>query len=247
MIVFDEKKYAEKMLKKGFFTKNKNVYELHILAKYYFYIGKTKDEVKELLTKFCNKYVEYFNMDEWYGVINRTISTASRGNLVTDKHVDITKSELDTIQTLKDIREQKLAFALLVLYKFYNYKRFKVTLEDLFNISDLLSYNSETRLRLLHSLTSQGIIDIDMRGRRWVSFSEKESESFIIRIKDFDCFIYEYYLFLKLDGFMSCTNCNKATVYYYNKQYCPNCKDEIRKETWRKSKSKSRKSLSTGL
>jgi len=235
LIVFDEKIYAENMIKKGFHTKNKNVYELHILAKYYFYIGKEKEVVKDLLIKFCEKHIEYFNIDEWYGVINRTISVANKGHLVTGKSVDITKNELETIQQLEDIREQKLAFTMMVLYKFYDCKRFKVTIKDLFELSDVTTINTDTKLKLLHSLTFKGLIDIDMRGRRWVKFSN-ENNKVEIKINNFEQFIYEYYLYTGFKDFTNCIICNKAIKKSINciKKYCNKCSEEERRKRQKK-------------
>ena len=245
MIIFDEKKYAEAMLKRGFSTKNKNVYELNILAKYYFYIGKSKQEVKELIITFCEKYIDYFNMDEWYGIINRTISSASRGKLTTGKSVEITKAELETIQQLSNIKEQKLAFTMLVLYKFYDCRKFKVTLKDLFELSDLTTINTDTKLKLLHSLTSQELIDIDMRGRRWVKFNDENSNVKIV-ISNFENFIYEY---LKFTGetISNCKLCNKAfktpgKIQASNpKKYCEECAIEQKRRSKRRWKNRSRK------
>lgn len=230
MIIFDEKRYAEALLKNGFATKNKNVYELNILAKYLFYKGFKEDIVKQRLIKFCEKHLEHFNIDEWYKVINTTVSYAKNGNLKTDKEVNITEKELEIIKDLDTLREQKLTFVMLVLYKFYNYNKFTVSLEDLFTLSELTTINSKTRLQLLHKLTSKGLIDINMKGRRWVKFAEKKSDP-MITIKTFENFIWEYLFYIGEGKYKRCEECNLNLVKMniHNHSYCEYCRIEIKK------------------
>lgn len=223
MIIFDEKRYAETMLKKGFATKNKNVYELNILAKYLFFNGLNEDVVKQRLIKFCEKHLEHFSIDEWFKVINTTISYAKNSKLKTDKEVYITEKELCTIKNLDTLSEQKLAFVMLALYKFYNYNKYTISLEDLFTLSELTTINSKTRLQLLHKLTSKGLVDINMRGRRWVKFAEKKGSEVII-IKDFDDFIWEYLYYIGDDNFKKCMECKKSIRFKgKNNKYCSKC------------------------
>lgn len=239
MIIFDEKKYAEKLIKKGFTTKNRNVYELHILAKYYFSEGNDEFKVKELLIKFCEKYIEHFNMDEWYKIINNTVYSAKKNKLVTNKEVHITEKELQCIGQLEKLNEQKVAFTLLVLYKFYNYKKFEVSIEDLYRLCKL-TINSKTKLEILQSLTAKELVDITMGGKRWAKFAEKKGIP-VITIRNFDDFIYEYLRYIGEDGYSGCEVCDKAIKLTNNKKkYCKECgfdKEKVRKrEVWHKMK-----------
>lgn len=223
MIIFDEKKYAEEMLKKGFKTKNKNVYELNILAKYLFYKGLNEDDVKQRIIKFCEKHIDHFSIDEWYKLVNNTVSYAKKGTLNTSKEVHITENELEVIKSLECLREQKLTFVMLVLYKFYNYNKFTVSLEDLFTLSELSTINSKTRLQILHRITSRDLIDINTRGRRWVKFAEKNSTS-TIAIKNYENFIWEYLCYIGEGKFKNCKDCNKVIkITTGNILYCKNC------------------------
>ncbi|RYI30594.1 hypothetical protein EVU96_09265 [Bacillus infantis] len=229
MIIFDEKKYAELMLKKGFQTKNKNVYELNILAKYLHAKYESDVKVKNELVVFCEKYLEHFNKDEWYKIVNKTLTSAKRKNIVTDKEVLIMKEELDIITEIEDIREQQVAFVLLVLYKFYDYKKFEVIIEDLYRLAKL-NLNSKTKLKLLQSLTSKDLIDITMGGKRWVKFAVKIGEA-VISIKDFDDFVYEYLRYIEMDGYTGCEKCNKAIKLTSNrKKHCKNCQQSLRRD-----------------
>ena len=234
MIIFDEKRHAEEILKKGFKTKNKTVFETFILAKYYFHIGIDESKVKQKIIKFYEKFQEDFNLDEYYKVINRTINYARNSKLKTDKEVQITQTELEVIQSLDNLREQKLAFVMLVLYKFHNFNKYTISLENLFTLSDLTTINSKTRLQLLHKLTSKGFIDINTRGQRWVKFAEKKSNQ-IVLIRNFDNFIWEYLNYIGEGKFKRCEECNvliKKSTNHKN-LYCHNC-SKIKQREWDK-------------
>jgi predicted DNA-binding transcriptional regulator len=230
VIIFDEKKYAEKMLRQGYLTRHKNVYELYILSKYYFHQGLTKEDVKCKIVEFCKAHDKHFTLDEWYKIINKTVNFASKNKLITGKEVTITQKELDTIKKLDNLNEQKVAFVMLVLYKFYDYKKFEVKIEDLYRLCKL-NLNSKTKLEILHSLTSKGLIDIAMGGKRWVKFADKKGTPVIV-IKNFDDFIYEYLRHIgEKIGVCSKENCGKLfKITGKNHKMCRECWKEHRKE-----------------
>lgn len=223
----------------GYLTKHKNVYELNILSKYFFHKGKTEEEVKYEVVKFCKKYDKHFNIEEWFKIINKTIKIAKHGQFITGKVVYITENELSYISKLEKLNEQKIAFTLLTLYKFYDYKKFEVSLEDLFKLCKL-NLNSKSKLSLLQSLTSKGLIDINMGGKRWVTFAEKQGNT-LIEIKNFDDFIYEYHKYLGEKSISNCELCKKAIKLTSNrKKYCHNCRKEKERTQWRENKRKLR-------
>lgn len=241
MIIFDEKLYAEELLRKGFKTKNKNVYELNILCKYFFYEELDENEVKKKLVKFCEKHVEYFDIDEWYKIINNTIRSAKQGTLKTGKEVNITQKELDTIQSIEGLREQKVAFTLLVLYKFYDCNKFNVVIEDIYRLSEVTTINRKTKLQILYKLTQAKLIDIDMRGRRWVKFAESDENS-TLTISNYDDFIWEYLHYIRVGKYKRCVECKENLFKVTNgfKKYCKRCQYELDKMHKRNWKMKSR-------
>lgn len=228
MIIFDEKKYAENMLKKGFMTNHKNVYELLILSKYYYAEGLQHDEVKSKVVEFCEKQVDFFSIEEWYKIINKTVDIAKKSKFTTGVKVEIKKNELDIIQQLEKLNEQKLAFVMLVLYKFYGCRKFEVSIEDLYRLCKL-NINSKSKLELLQSLTSKELIDINMGSKRWVKFAEKDGET-IIHISDFDDFIFEYLKYIGEGKYGNCEACGKIIKYYNTKKYCKECSKQRKKE-----------------
>lgn len=217
------------MLNKGYLTKHKHIYELYILSKYYFHTGLEKEDVKQQVIDFCNKYEEHFSIDEWYKIINNTVNKASKSKFISGKEVSITKKELETIKQLDNLNEQKVAFVMLVLYKFYGFKKFEVSIEDLYKQCKL-NLNSKTKLGILHSLTANGLIDIAMGGLRWVKFADKKGKSEII-INDYDNLIYHYLKYIG-DKIGVCSNecCKKLYVITGNNhKMCRECWKDYRR------------------
>lgn len=232
------------MLKKGFMTNHKNVYELLILSKYYYAEGLQHDEVKSKVVEFCEKYVDFFSIEEWYKIINKTVDIAKKSKFTTGIKVEITKNELDIIQKLEKLNEQKLAFVMLVLYKFYGYRKFEISIEDLYRLCKL-NINSKTKLELLQSLTSKELIDINMGSKRWVKFAEKDGDT-IITITNFDDYIFEYLKYIGEGKYGNCEECRKIIKLTSNrKSHCTDCWKIHRNEYQKKiMRNKRRKNVS---
>jgi hypothetical protein len=228
LIIFDEKKHAETMLREGFTTKNRIVTEMKILSKYFFSKGFDDTDVKDKLVAFCEKHQDYFNNAEWYKIINKTLGIAKKSKLVTGREVKITQAELDTITSLPSLNEQRLAFVLLVLYKFYNKRKFQISLVDLFSLCKI-SVNSKTKMKLPHSLTSKGLIDINLYGKRWVNFVNDDSEV-VIHIRKFDDLIYYYLNYIGEGKYKYCCICDG--IFYLSNNRQTKCR-QCAKESWR--------------
>lgn len=72
--VFNEKTYAEKIMKYGFLS-YKIQFELKILAKYFKFVEeKPPKEVKEALIAFCERFMHGFNLNIHYSLINSTMN-----------------------------------------------------------------------------------------------------------------------------------------------------------------------------
>ncbi len=116
---------------------------------------------------------------------------------------------------------------MLVLYKFHNCNKFKVTLEDLFSLADI-KHNAEYRLKFLHQLTKKKLIDIDDQGKRIVKFSDDESEV-NITIKRFDNLILHYLYYLGEEKIKWCEECGENLIRIKNNKvkYCKVCARKI--------------------
>lgn len=241
MIIFDEKIYAEAMLKKGFLTQNKNVYELIILSKYLLHLGKNTEQIKQDIINFCEKYMSYYNKDSWGKTIESVIDKSKKYPLIHDKEILITQNELSKINSINNINKEKIVFVLLVIYKFYGYKKFRINREEMFRLAQVkVNYNA--KIKILKELTKNNFINIDDNGRRSISFAEKE-DIYIIIINNFNDFILEY-LKWKGESIKYCKVCGKPiklVIPNSKAKYCNDCAKDIQfnqKKEWDKNRRK---------
>jgi DNA-directed RNA polymerase subunit RPC12/RpoP len=140
--VFDEREYAEKMMREGFLSTNVK-FELRILAKYFFFEqNKPTKEIKDILNSFCEVWVPGFRKEIYYRLINAVLSYVERNNCkyITIDGVFISQEFVDYINNLNMSRDmKKILFTLGVwgeinaklcyskdfAYSYYNYRDLK--------------------------------------------------------------------------------------------------------------------------
>lgn len=121
MIILDEKKYAEKCLKNGLMD-SKPYYVLCLLAKYYYHhLGYRKKKITSLLLDYLSKYYPRYEFS-WQTTVEKITRKAGDYQLFEISGVKITKSEMETIQNIHNKVLERLAFTMLCLAKFYNFK-----------------------------------------------------------------------------------------------------------------------------
>jgi hypothetical protein len=118
MLIFDEYKYAVKLLNHGFEKFMSNI-DLTILAKYFRYIGKNEDQILVDLNNFCTKFNPDFNNVISDSNIKNAIKRSKKRLLIIPDPIPITQKEIDTIKVLKDFRSEKVLFVLLVVSKHF--------------------------------------------------------------------------------------------------------------------------------
>ena len=230
-IIFNEKLYAEKLLKQGFINQKRMFIDVLILAKYLFYIGKTKQQVKSDIIDFCKKHIEYFCYENHIEYIKEILSKASKSPLKFNT-VLITQKEFDTIKNINNPSIEKIAFVLLVIYKYYDCNSFRVNISELFNLAEVKLTNSHKQMAILQFLTKNNS-KAKRSGlyffKRRVVFSDTTNTG-LIEIENFDNLIYAY-LKLKGDRVTKCIVCNTFVLYGASKfKYCRDCYKLHRRE-----------------
>lgn len=146
--IYNEKEFAEQMLINGFLLKNKHLYELQVLTKYYNNVmGLDKAEIKEKLKDFCSKYYEGYMLEIHYKLINKALDIGMRKDniLLELDNVVVEKCEIDYILGL-DIEDdlKELLFSMLasgkIDKKFAEVKEYKVN--DMLSINAVDNYKS---------------------------------------------------------------------------------------------------------
>ena len=119
-IIMNEYTYAANLANKQEYTCNdlgrKPSATLNLLARYYREIGKTDDEIKELLSDFLSRCLkDKYKESKWIDSIFYQVLKSKKYTLKKVDRVDITKSEIEYIQTVKGKSRQKVLFTLFVL------------------------------------------------------------------------------------------------------------------------------------
>ena len=115
-IVFDEHEKAKEILKNGFETGKVTKYELSLVAKEYFLLGKTGKKLENALIEFCNKYSANFNEIIYADLISDAIKRAEKYELKKSSDIIITKKELDIIKSVP-YKYAKVLFTMVALAK----------------------------------------------------------------------------------------------------------------------------------
>jgi hypothetical protein len=245
---YNEEKYAEVLLEKGFQTKYFN-YELRILAKYYKYKGHKAKKRKELLYEFCEKFIPNFNKVKYFTKINSALRHGSKrdNQLLIINEIPITDEEVEYINGLEiDCMYKKVLFTLLVQNKIkkeictltygkaseFNYfggKNQKYQeIQQISKISSKYKINS-----IINYLDEKQLIEIRTRGKVNLLFIDKIpiSDNVVMNITTFDNIGYYLDWYNGDKKISSCIDCGKLIYAINNKiKYCKTCSKKHKKQ-----------------
>jgi len=248
LIKYNEKLYAERLLKEGFLTKY-IAYELKILVKYYKQEMKISAKQRKILIyEFCEKYIIEFNRVKYFKIINSALRYGSKGinKLIVINSIQVTDKEIEYINGL-EIEEhyKKVLFTLMIktklnkelcLQKFNNASKFnffggKVELykeiKQMSKIPDTYDINI-----IINYLSNMGYIDIRNRGRVNLLFIEniELSNDIVFEVNNFYNIGYYFDWFNGENGVIKCENegCEELVKKTgKNQKYCKECWKEI--------------------
>ena len=236
--IFDEKKYAEDMIFDHKVDRsNINAY-IFQLAKYNYFVENMDDDsnyhnIVDYLRKYCSMFAE----SDYCIKIEKIIKQVKKREYVKVNSIKIRQSELDFIKSLDNIRQEKLAFVLLCVAKYWDAVSDKnnhwVNSSDK-DIMQMANINT--------SIQRQSLMFAELRNAGFIRFSKKidnlnvqvcfmESGKTGMHIQDFRNLGYQY---MKHYGgqYFECVNCG-LTVKMQEpakgrpQKYCPNCAVEL--------------------
>lgn len=109
--------YARQIVKDGFITNNIK-YELTILAKYFKSLGLSKAEAKSRIIDICNRSIKEFYYEVYYPIIEGSINTGFKKELVQIDEISFYKEELNYVNSINvNYSVKKLMFGLLLIKK----------------------------------------------------------------------------------------------------------------------------------
>lgn len=187
------------------------------------------DAILEYMTKNCCDFYE----EKYFKIIYRNIASAKKYKFRNVAPVIITKSEIDKISTLNDIRKEKIAFVLLAVAKYYNNvsednnNRLYISISELFKLSRV-AIPCKERASYLHFAYEEGILSEHMfvgTNLKIVEFVSDDEPVMELNEDDYKELAYTY-LNYKNGGYKHCKKCGKLFKMHKNepgKLYCRDC------------------------
>lgn len=205
------------------------------LARYNYHVLCMKkednyDAILEYMTKNCTDFYE----EQYFKTIYRNIASAKKYKFRNVSPVIITKSEMDRIRDLNDIRKEKIAFVLLAVAKYYNNvsddnnNRMYISISNLFKIARV-AIPCKERAGYLHFAYQEGLlIEHSFVGTnlKVVGFIDNDGDPVMELTEDDYKELAYVYLNYKTGGYKHCKGCGK--LFKINKReparlYCKDC------------------------
>lgn len=238
---FDDKIDIENKINSNYVNQDNPEETIRDLARYnYHVLGMNKednyDAILEYMTKNCTDFYE----EKYFKIIYRNISSAKKYKFRSVEPVKITRTEIDKIIALNDIRKEKIAFVLLSVAKYYNNvssdnnNRMYMSMSDLFKLSRV-AIPCKERAGYLHFAYQAGILVEHMlvgTNLKVVGFVDDDSEA-VLQLGENDYKELAYaYLNYKNGGYKHCKSCGrlfKMSKRAPGRLYCKDCgqKEEV--------------------
>ena len=236
---FDDRRDIESKIAANYVNQENPEETIRELARYNHHIlGMKKedsyDSILNYMTKNCNDFYE----EKYFKIIYRNIASAKKYKFRSVAPVTITKSELDKIVGLGDIRKEKIAFVLLTVAKYYNNvsddngNRMYMSISDLFKLSRV-SIPSKERAGYLHFAYQEGLlVEHTLVGTnlKVVAFVDDNSDPAMeLGEDDYKELAYAY-LNYKNGGYKHCKNCGRLFKMHKNapgRLYCKECAQPV--------------------
>ena len=232
---FDDKTDIESKMQVGYVNQENPEDTIRDLARYNHHVLKMKkedsyDAILQYMVKNCIDFYE----EKYFKIIYRNIASAKKYKFRSVAPVKITRSEIDKIVGLNDIRKEKIAFVLLAVAKYYNNvssdncNRMYISMSDLFKLSRV-AIPCKERAGYLHFAYQEGIlIEHTFVGTnlKVVGFVDDGSETVLELCEDDYKELAYSYLNYKNGGYKHCKCCGK--LFKMNKNtpgrlYCKDC------------------------
>lgn len=270
MIIFENEKYLQEIKKNGIgatdqYAKFKINYLMEDLVFSSTYrknkiLEIVKESAKEYFTGLPDKLIEK-ELEEFY----KNAKSKLNGVDIADKHknkvITLYRSEMETIENLRDDRLMKLAFAALVLHKFCGqylisgkeryYTSVNACEADIYRLADFNNVSGTKRKQLWKELSDRGIVHYFVKTNsawrfhpNWTAMTlftvpfnvdlkeDKSGERIYKRITNYDDVLLYLRFWLKDENVIECVDCGCPIVKTGNaKCVCSNCAENRKKSS----------------
>ena len=202
-------------------------------ALYYTQIEKIdKKIIFNTVVKFMEQHYSDFKYEGYVRAINKCINDVKKYRIKNIDSIKITKSEMNKIQSLNDIKKEKIAFVVLALAKYFNaaYENekdnFYAKTSEIFKFARI-SIPVRERDYYLRFAYEEGILKPNYsigNNAYTAAFVSHSDEEIVLELNESDYLEIAYtYLNYKNGGYKRCKTCGrwfKISVGKPNEQYC---------------------------
>lgn len=240
---FNERVAIEAMMKSNFVDVNNIINTIYSLAKYNYHVLHLKDKVNyNRILKYITDNCSHIYEESIYSDIEGCIKNAKKHALATIEEVCITKSELDIIRSLNNIRQEKAIFVILAVTKYFDvltnkdYDAVFLTNSEICNLAritipvkerdEFMQFAYDKGLLMRHCWPESTI-------KKVTFVSKNKDDEIVLRLKeeDFKDLAYTYLAYLNPRQFKRCFRCKKWIRNKNNgNELCKECREQQPKE-----------------
>ena len=253
-VCFDERQDLISYINSGIIEEDHIGRTIYRRARYNYFIKNLTDkknynDIIKFITE--NNTVGLTDFDI-YEFVNKAIKSAKKVGLKQVDHIYITKSELEFISALDDIKLEKIAFVLLALAKYHNEVSEDEDNKVYIKLSEIkkmarINMNRIDFEYFYANLYDKGILEHNTSPTSTIQIvnfvSHNEDDEIVFELQEIDYSELAYvYLSWKNNGkgYTRCQKCNRLMRQSKTKprKYCEECALEQTKENWKKASQK---------
>ena len=248
-VCFDERRDLISYVESGVIEEEHIGRTIYRRARYNYFIKNLTDkknynEVVKFITENSTVGLTDFDI---YEFVNKAIKSAKKAGLKQVDHIYITKSELDFISKLDDIRLEKIAFVLLALAKYHNEvsedydDRVYIKLSEVKKMARI-NMNRIDFEYFYANLYDKGVLQHNtspistMQIVNFVSHNQDDEVAFELGEVDYLELAYVYLAWKNNGkGYTRCTRCDRLMRQSKTKprKYCEECAKDVERENTR--------------
>lgn len=246
MLILNEKKYAQDI----YDGKNNEIKSVlskigYVTRHLLYSLNQNDEENYKNTVEWLKRYHNNFDEVYYSNLISDAIKKAYKKPFYFIESIKITKSELDIISSLDNLRAEKILFVLLCMAKQQAVSNGFVNGLVKYSITDLcktarISVPADEREYILYNIIQKGFLDYPKKNNTQcliVNFINNDDEV-VLELNEADCCELAYlYLSWKNNGkgYTKCQRCGKMIKQSKTKpkKYCEECAQEVERENTR--------------
>jgi hypothetical protein len=255
MLILNEEKYARDLYDGQIQDVKSIMTKLRYVTRYLVHSeGKRDDDVYKETVEWLKQYHNNFDESSYSNVISDAIKAASKYPFYIIDNIKITRSELETISSLDNLRAEKILFVLLCMAKQQSMSNGFTNGLVKYSITDLcktarVSVPADDREYILHEIVQKGLLDYPKKNNtQCLIVNFIHTDEVVLELEEVDYQELAYvYLNWKNEGsgYTRCQKCNRLMKQSKTKpkKYCEDCGKFVQTEQKRLWAEKNRKNL----